>query len=160
MAGQIMAKWQDHGSALKITLITLVKDNSSERCCPMRNIATQRLTILSPTRVQKARVAGHDIGEKIARSTRCYGEEANTTQSGSPLQKAGATMEGGEIAEPVPTDIEKKCSRCGERFQCKQEAGCWCASLHVEPATLLELRARYIDCLCEACLRKLAAGQD
>jgi len=64
------------------------------------------------------------------------------------------------VAEPVSTDVEKKCSRCGERFSCKQEAGCWCANVRVEPAILAELRARYADCLCEACLRKLAAGQE
>lgn len=61
--------------------------------------------------------------------------------------------------EPVPTNVEKKCPRCGERFQCKQAAGCWCAGLLVESAMLAELRARYADCLCEACLRKLAAAQ-
>ena len=64
------------------------------------------------------------------------------------------------MAGTVPTEVEKKCARCGERFRCKQEAGCWCASLHVEPAMLSELRARYVDCLCEACLRKLAARQE
>jgi Cysteine-rich CWC len=60
------------------------------------------------------------------------------------------------VAEPVSTNVEKKCSRCGEKFLCKQEAGCWCATVRVEPAMLAELRARYADCLCESCLRKLA----
>jgi hypothetical protein len=64
------------------------------------------------------------------------------------------------MAEPVPTNVEKKCSRCGEAFLCKQEAGCWCASVRVDPAMLAELRARFADCLCEGCLRKLAAGQE
>jgi Cysteine-rich CWC len=64
------------------------------------------------------------------------------------------------MAEIVRTDVEKKCSRCGGKFSCKQEAGCWCATVRVEPAMLAELRARYADCLCEVCLRKLATGQD
>jgi hypothetical protein len=63
------------------------------------------------------------------------------------------------MPEPAPTNVEKKCSRCGEPFSCKQQAGCWCASLRLQSAMLAELRARYLDCLCEACLRKLAAAQ-
>ncbi len=64
------------------------------------------------------------------------------------------------MAEPVPMEVEKKCARCGDAFRCKQEAGCWCASVHMERAMLAEIRARFADCLCEACLRKLAAGQE
>ena len=64
------------------------------------------------------------------------------------------------MAEARPVNIEKKCSRCGEAFLCKQEAGCWCASVRVDPAMLAELRARFADCLCEGCLRKLAVGQE
>ena len=63
------------------------------------------------------------------------------------------------MAEIVRTDVEKKCARCGAVFSCRQEAGCWCAGVRVEPAMLAELRARYADCLCETCLRELAAGQ-
>ena len=59
----------------------------------------------------------------------------------------------------VPTIVEKKCSRCGVPFNCKQEAGCWCAAMHLDPAVLAELRTRFSDCLCEACLRKLAARE-
>ena len=77
------------------------------------------------------------------------------------IQKAGAIYirEGGKMAGTVPTEVEKKCARCGDAFRCKQEAGCWCASVHVQRATLAEIRARFADCLCEDCLRKLAAGQ-
>jgi Cysteine-rich CWC len=63
------------------------------------------------------------------------------------------------MAEIVRTEVEKKCSRCGKNFSCRQEAGCWCASVRVEAALLGELRARYADCLCEVCLRELAAGR-
>jgi hypothetical protein len=64
------------------------------------------------------------------------------------------------MAEPLSTDVEKKCSRCGEAFSCKQGAGCWCAGVRVEPTMLTELRARFADCLCEGCLRKLAEGRE
>jgi len=60
------------------------------------------------------------------------------------------------MAETAHGDVEKKCSRCGNAFRCKQEPGCWCASVHVERATLAEIRGRFADCLCEACLQKLA----
>src|SRR3981081_1412614 len=59
----------------------------------------------------------------------------------------------------VTTIIEKKGSCCGEQFKCKQEAGCWCATVRLDPAMLAELRARFSDCLCEDCLRKLAESQ-
>jgi len=73
-------------------------------------------------------------------------------------QEAGARIGSeGEMTETAPGDVEKKCSRCGNAFHCKQEAGCWCASVQVERATLAEIRTRFADCLCEACLRKLAA---
>ena len=63
------------------------------------------------------------------------------------------------MAEAMPTNVQKNCSRCGESFSCMQENGCWCASLRLESAILAELRARYTDCLCEDCLRKLAVPQ-
>jgi hypothetical protein len=50
----------------------------------------------------------------------------------------------------VPSTVEKKCSRCGEPFSCQQEAGCWCATMRLDPTTLAELGARFSDCLCEA----------
>jgi hypothetical protein len=64
------------------------------------------------------------------------------------------------MTDPVSANLEKKCPRCGERFSCKQESGCWCATVRVEPAMLAELRARYSDCLCEVCLRELGTAQD
>src|SRR5260221_5770223 len=60
-------------------------------------------------------------------------------------------------AKRVPTTVEKECRRCGAPFNCKQEAGCWCAAMRIDPVVLAELRTRFSDCLCEACLRKLAA---
>ena len=63
------------------------------------------------------------------------------------------------MAETVSTEVGKTCSRCGNVFRCKQEAGCWCAAVQVERAMLAEIQARFADCLCEACLRKLAAPE-
>ena len=64
------------------------------------------------------------------------------------------------MTDPVPAEVEKKCSRCGQGFQCKQEAGCWCASVKIDRAILVQLRTRFADCLCEACLRQLAGEQE
>jgi cysteine-rich CWC protein len=63
------------------------------------------------------------------------------------------------ISELMPATVEKKCSRCGEPFSCQQEAVCWCATMRLDPATLAELRARFSDCLCQACLRMLAPNE-
>ena len=63
------------------------------------------------------------------------------------------------MTDLISANLEKKCPRCGAVSSCRQEAGCWCASVRVEPAMLAELRARYADCVCEACLRELAAGK-
>lgn len=63
------------------------------------------------------------------------------------------------IPKTTPATVEKKCSRCGAPFACQQEAGCWCTEVQVEPSVLAELRARFADCLCEACLRTMAAGE-
>ena len=55
--------------------------------------------------------------------------------------------------------VEKKCPRCGARFTCHQEAGCWCAAVVVHPETLQSLRMRYADCLCGNCLHGMAEIQ-
>ena len=49
--------------------------------------------------------------------------------------------------------IEKKCSQCGEPFDCNSDTGCWCSKIRLNPKVLQELRARFSDCLCEACLQ-------
>ena len=44
---------------------------------------------------------------------------------------------------------QKVCPRCGERFECRLSAGCWCSEYpvisHAEPQS---------DCLCPKCLKK------
>ncbi len=47
---------------------------------------------------------------------------------------------------------EKKCPCCGKVFTCHEQEGCWCANVRLTSATLDALRARFADCLCEACL--------
>lgn len=53
------------------------------------------------------------------------------------------------------------CPRCGGPFACGVGADratpCWCAAVDLGKERLAELRARYPDCLCAACLRALAA---
>jgi Cysteine-rich CWC len=47
---------------------------------------------------------------------------------------------------------EKHCSQCGESFECGGLLGCWCRNVKVDAATLVEMRGKYADCLCPACL--------
>jgi hypothetical protein len=54
----------------------------------------------------------------------------------------------------APATTEKKCPCCGKPFTCHQQQGCWCANMRLTSATLDALRARFADCLCEACIRK------
>jgi hypothetical protein len=56
----------------------------------------------------------------------------------------------------VPAATEKKCPCCGKIFTCHRQAGCWCADVRLTPAALDALRARFADCVCEACLLKEA----
>jgi len=53
--------------------------------------------------------------------------------------------------EQEPGVRHKTCSACGTTFPCLP-GGCWCASLHLTPATLSALREKYENCLCPACL--------
>ena len=56
--------------------------------------------------------------------------------------------------EQEPTARRKTCPACGATFPCLP-GGCWCAALRLSPATLRELRAKYDNCLCPACLLPL-----
>ena len=53
------------------------------------------------------------------------------------------------------------CPRCGAAFACgvgaDRGAPCFCASIPLDATRLAELRARYSDCLCAACLTALAS---
>lgn len=51
------------------------------------------------------------------------------------------------------------CGACGGEFVCGASlAGCWCARVELSDEVRAELRARYKDCLCPACLERYAAG--
>ena len=53
------------------------------------------------------------------------------------------------------------CPRCGGAFACGAGADratpCFCVSVELGEARLAELRAKWPDCLCAACLATLAA---
>jgi len=51
---------------------------------------------------------------------------------------------------------QKRCSKCGLAFECGGVFGCWCRDVKLDAATLLELRGKYADCLCPACLSAFA----
>jgi Cysteine-rich CWC len=47
------------------------------------------------------------------------------------------------------------CARCGAAFDCGLDAGCWCRD---EPYRLPMSQMTNEDCLCPACLRRVAAA--
>ncbi len=54
--------------------------------------------------------------------------------------------------------IDETCARCGAAFGCgAADSGCWCAAVEVPEAVRARLVAAYAGCLCERCLRELAA---
>jgi hypothetical protein len=52
------------------------------------------------------------------------------------------------------------CEACGESFACELSLakGCWCTEVKLSDNTRQELRAKYTNCLCRACLEKAEAG--
>lgn len=72
-------------------------------------------------------------------------------------------MAGHEDPEKLPeiTDVKKRlktCESCGKVFVC-QEGGCWCDELKLTHAMIGALRMKYQDCLCQECLKAVAASQ-
>jgi hypothetical protein len=64
-----------------------------------------------------------------------------------------------ENAMTGPADTSPRrlaCARCGTAFDCSLDGGCWCAE---EPYRLPLPEANAGDCLCPACLRRLASGK-
>jgi hypothetical protein len=50
--------------------------------------------------------------------------------------------------------MQKNCNKCGAVFNCTNEnAGCWCGHVQLDPATLIQLKKAFGDCLCPACLK-------
>jgi hypothetical protein len=56
------------------------------------------------------------------------------------------------------------CARCGGAFACGVGADpatpCFCGTIGLDARRLAELRERYADCLCAACLGALAADPE
>ena len=51
----------------------------------------------------------------------------------------------------------QKCEACGEEFHCGASVwGCWCAEVQLNEQTRAELRQKYKNCLCRACMEKAA----
>ena len=53
------------------------------------------------------------------------------------------------------------CPRCGGRFHCgvNDAAPCACTAFTLDATALAELRERYTNCLCMACLSELATKE-
>jgi hypothetical protein len=47
------------------------------------------------------------------------------------------------------------CEVCGEPFACELSvSGCWCSRIQLAEAARAEMRAKYKNCLCPACLKR------
>jgi hypothetical protein len=57
----------------------------------------------------------------------------------------------------VASAIEKTCESCGQLFPCQKEGECWCRSVELDPGTRTQLENKFRDCLCESCLKVIAA---
>jgi len=57
----------------------------------------------------------------------------------------------------MPVPVEKQCEGCGEQFQCGQYP-CWCREISITDRQYDWITARYSDCLCPVCLRKVFLG--
>ncbi|MDI1344942.1 MAG: hypothetical protein PSV22_12690 [Pseudolabrys sp.] len=58
-------------------------------------------------------------------------------------------------AAPDNPSRQLACAQCGAVFACNLAGGCWCAE---EPYRVPMPETAAQDCLCPACLRKLAAA--
>jgi hypothetical protein len=55
----------------------------------------------------------------------------------------------------------KVCEACGASFDCFTPRGpCWCEDVKLSSETLAELKAKYRECLCPACLKDAAAKEE
>jgi hypothetical protein len=51
------------------------------------------------------------------------------------------------------------CESCGAAFGCGGAVGsCWCTAFTVTEHALDEIRAKFDDCLCPACLAEYSSG--
>ena len=50
----------------------------------------------------------------------------------------------------------KTCPVCGKLFECSHDKNCWCVKITLSETARKELKERYLDCLCENCLKQIA----
>lgn len=84
------------------------------------------------------------------------------TKTDEKLQTSGSTKM--TLLKPISLMLPvlrktKACEACGESFACEVSLGkgCWCGELKLSEDTRQELRAKYRNCLCRACLEKAEA---
>ena len=53
--------------------------------------------------------------------------------------------------------VKKNCPHCGKTFECVHAADCWCAKIQLSDVAKAKLKMQFNDCLCETCLREIAA---
>lgn len=46
----------------------------------------------------------------------------------------------------------KTCPKCGNQFECRHDASCWCVKITLSDVVKEELKNNYADCLCKTCL--------
>ena len=51
--------------------------------------------------------------------------------------------------------LPKTCQSCGVEFQCGSLC-CWCGEIKLDAAVRRELKEKFTDCLCRACLEAAA----
>ncbi|NOS82251.1 MAG: hypothetical protein HOP32_11795 [Nitrospira sp.] len=54
--------------------------------------------------------------------------------------------------------MNKPCENCGQTFTCVGYQ-CWCGGLGITEQQMDWIADRFEDCLCPACLKKVAAGE-
>ena len=64
-----------------------------------------------------------------------------------------------EIIGKFQSDMKKRCSKCNNNFDCKENETCWCHDLKNQ-GIVMNSENLGDDCLCERCLKSLAMGND
>ena len=49
--------------------------------------------------------------------------------------------------------LPKTCQRCGVEFECGSPC-CWCGEMKLDATVRQELKEKFTDCLCRACLEQ------
>ena len=63
--------------------------------------------------------------------------------------------------EPLDSEkMDKECPACKKRFTCIVGSGCWCETIVLTREVLKHIRRKYMDCLCNACLKAFAPSDN